>query len=205
MPADQQSSDDAFWATRGRAIQAYAEVEHSLFRLFAYLTGMELEIAAIIFFKIVNASTLFGIIEKLLAAKLDDEYATFSATLFKQLYQLSEARNRIVHWIVATQWAEDDETPRHQLIPGNVYTGGGWSPLTIDDVIDFWRKCEFVSRTCYIFLRTIDQTMNHPTDGLTRQTWREIFLQPIAYPPPLGHPLDPMTPEPSDQPPPSEE
>src|SRR5579864_9620807 len=88
-----ETNQDAFWAFRGHAIQAYAGLEQSLCRIFAYLTGMPLDVAGIIFFKIVSAGTLFSILEKLMRKKHGETYALFWNSYLKTLRKASEERN----------------------------------------------------------------------------------------------------------------
>jgi hypothetical protein len=92
------SAQDAFWATRGHAIQAYAQLEQSLFRLFAHLTGLDHQPAGTIFFKITSSAARNAIIEKLFKQKLRDEFNLFRNSLITQIRPIDIQRNEIVHW-----------------------------------------------------------------------------------------------------------
>ena len=54
--ASRKASEDQFWATRGKAVQAYARVEQALCRIFVDVSGMSQQVAAIVFFRITSAS-----------------------------------------------------------------------------------------------------------------------------------------------------
>ena len=65
------AAKDEFYILRGKAIQAFAGLEQSLCLLFRYVTDTTPDVAGIIFFKIVNASTLHYILDKLLEKSTD--------------------------------------------------------------------------------------------------------------------------------------
>jgi hypothetical protein len=73
-----QASKDQFWAVRGLAIQAYANLEQSLCRLFGLFAGVTPDVAGVIFFKITSVRVIEEIVDKLLRKKHGTTYAAFS-------------------------------------------------------------------------------------------------------------------------------
>jgi hypothetical protein len=199
-----ESSQDPFWAIRGKAIQSYANLEQSLCRLFANFSGMPMDVAAIVFFKIVNAGTLHGILEKLLKKKHGATYSIFWNSYAKTIRQVTEVRNHVVHWNVSTT-IDDSGFSGLSLIPPNIWEYGPNSPapITTADLLEFITQCDFLTRLGNMFHMILTPHIVAGMDAGTVQTWRDIFLQPVTYPPPGNHPLCPKTPVPGNQPPPS--
>jgi hypothetical protein len=162
------------------------------------------DVAGIIFFKIINVGTLYGILEKLLKKKHGATYSLFFNSFLKILRnEISAKRNEIVHWNVTHFVNEDGHELR--LMPPNMWEYGPNSPpeITTEKLIEFIDKCVFFGRLCNMFTVVITPEMLANVDAASQRTWRDIFLQPVVYPPPLGHPLNPKPPAPEIQPPPS--
>jgi hypothetical protein len=101
-------SDEAeFWAIRGKAVQAYANVERSLCKLFTAFSGTTEEVGAIIFFRIVSTPARNAIIEKLFKIRFPDEFNLFRNSLIDQLRPIDIERNEIVHWNAINRVSHD--------------------------------------------------------------------------------------------------
>jgi hypothetical protein len=94
---------DKLWAARAKAIQEYASLEQSLCSLFAYLGGIQQDIAGIIFFKITSAQARNSILERLFKKKFGDQFNLFRSSLIRRLTSIDNERNAIVHWNTAKE------------------------------------------------------------------------------------------------------
>jgi len=181
-----------FWAVRGKAIQAYANLEQALSSLLSFLTGTSREAAAIILFRISSSDSRNKILEKLFRQKHSTKFNFFRNSLFDQLRPLDIERNEIVHWNAVCKMGLDDhqkETADVFLMPPAALTKFTKDVPTKDvgEIRAFSEKCHF-----YTALMNMFAVMNEPNSHIpedVRQTWLNIFEQPIAYPPPTGHPL----------------
>src|ERR1700754_3245319 len=95
------SKNDPIWSSRGKAIQAYAQLESTLSRLLVSLTGMTWEAAVTMFYKITNTNARNAILEKLLQQKFGTKFNAFWNPLLKEIKQIDLKRNEIVHWLAA--------------------------------------------------------------------------------------------------------
>lgn len=141
----EKASVDEFWAVRGKAIQAYANIEQSLCQVFASLSGTPLDVAGIIFFKIVNAGTLYGILEKLQRKKHGATYSLFWNSFLKTMrHDISEMRNQIVHWNAVNVIGDTGYTGLVLRQP-NLWDLGPNSPppITTAGMQEFIVKCDF--------------------------------------------------------------
>jgi len=102
------ADEDEFWAIRGKAVQAYANVEQALCRIFAEISGTDLNVAGVIFFKITSAQARAGIMEKLLKKKYGTKFNLFRNSFITQLRQIDTERNEIVHWNVINHVSQND-------------------------------------------------------------------------------------------------
>jgi hypothetical protein len=205
--AFKQAAADEFWAIRGKAIQAYATLEQSLSRIFAYLSGMDVETAGIIFFRIASADSRNKILEGLFKKKFKHEFNLFRNSLFDQLRRIDQERNQIVHWNAVSHIGanESGETISElKLMHPNFWPISPDSP-TIDTkaLLEFIAKCSFYSRLCNMFHLTTGGFTVAPPADFESKPWFDIFSQPITYPPPADHPLSQRPPEPDTPPPPS--
>ncbi len=182
---------DPLWANRGKAIQGYAMLEQSLCFLLAALSGMERNIAEIVFYKITNADARNKILEKLIHEKHGRKYNLFWNEYFRQLHTIDVKRNEIVHWLSAMNVAlntQDVMIVGMTLIhPASL---GQKKPppnqITSSDLIDFATKCEIFSRLSTMF---VGATYDPQMPDAIKRTWLEIFQQLLIYPLPASHPL----------------
>ena len=64
--AGREAAIDQLWAARGESVQAYALLEQALCRVFALVSGMSPQVAAVIFFRIASAQARNDILDKLI-------------------------------------------------------------------------------------------------------------------------------------------
>ena len=179
-------NSDQFWTVRGKAIAAYADLEQSLCHLFSYLSDIPRNIAGIVFFKITSARSRNALIEELLTKrKQRQKYSAFWKAYFKDMGQLDQRRNEIVHWMVVSVIdTADPEQPRVDLHlrPPKYWSELGLSSPEINaaDMSSFIGKCDVLARACKMFTMAL-MTKAEPSP--------DIFLQPLTYPLPDTHPL----------------
>jgi hypothetical protein len=107
--AMRKAAEDEFWEIRGKAVQAYANLEQSLCSLFGALAGVTTwEIGAIIFFRIANSHARNRIIEQLFKKKFGDRFNLFRNSLLADLTPIDQERNEIVHWNVVNIVGTDE-------------------------------------------------------------------------------------------------
>ena len=186
----QIAAGDPFWAVRGKAIQAYASLEQSLFIAFSKLSGMSEDAAGVIFFKIASAHVRNGIIKELIHRRHHDRFTPFVNSYFKELTRIDERRNQIVHWNVANNIGQVDGKVRSivtlSLIPPNFWMRGGkMTHLTMSDLVEFMAKCDVFSRLLSMFVLSTNGLM--PSD--LSKPWIDLFQNPLTYPLPPDHPF----------------
>ena len=181
-------ASNPIWATRGLAIQRYADLEQTLCKLFANLTGMKSDIAGIVFFKIVNTRARNGIIDKIIRKIYSGKYSLFWNSYLVQLRNIDTTRNHIVHWNTMHDIHIDaalEHTHEVKLMPPNFWNVSPDTPvLSLNDIKKFMEACDIFAKLCYAFQFTLNGRMS-PDDN----TWLEIFRRPLIYPLPEDHPL----------------
>jgi len=183
---------DEFWAIRGKAIQSYANLEQSLLGLFAYLSGIEREPAAIILFRISSADARNKIIKKLFKRRFADNFNLFRNSFLDQLRPINLERNEVVHWNTACQMGHDGnkETAKLMLIPPAFVPSPDHPKKDVAGLRAFDAKCTFYSRLLNMFMGIeCEAAAGIPEE--VKLPWHAIFAQPIVYPPPADHPLFP--------------
>jgi hypothetical protein len=183
-----------FWGVRGMAIQSYALLEQALGDLFAGLSDTNPIIAGITFFRLTSTRARNTILEKLFKNKFRSEYNLFRNSLFKQLPPIDIERNQIVHWNAINEIARSDDGTS---ATGTLFLQAPflWMPdergprLSIDDLLTFIEKCIFFAAIVRMFSSII--VHHREFYGFSpdfQDAWRDIFQQPITYPPPADHP-----------------
>jgi hypothetical protein len=188
------AEQDEFWATRGKAIQAYANLEQSLSSLFSCLSGTSARAASTILFRISSSDSRNKILEQLFRQKFQNGFNLFRNSLFDQLRPIDLERNEIVHWNAVCQMGlneQAEETAEVFLMPPASLTAlGKETPTKKNKAIQvFSIKCGFYSALINMFCVMEGNVTQHPVPDDVKLPWRDIFSQPIAYPPPLEHPL----------------
>jgi hypothetical protein len=187
-----KADEHALWSMRGKAIQNYANLEQALCRIFSLISGTDEDVATIIFFKISSYDARNKIIEKLFKKKFGAAYNLFRNSLLEDLRPINIERNEIVHWGVTNMMSANEASETIATLTLKPLTAWMFDPnapsKTTDDLITFSHKCWFYARLCNMFYVIEKGTMiNFPKSE--RQTWIDIFQQPIVYPPPEAHPL----------------
>lgn len=187
------SEKDEFWAIRGKAIQAYANLEQAAAQLFAIVAGTTQEVAVTILFRIASADSRNKILDRLFKKKFQDRYNLFRNSLFEQLRPVDLERNEIVHWNAVCVLGHDGikTTAVVKLAPPAFITMRPAPLKTTDDLRYFISKCDFYSGLLEKFALLQHAEFKDPLPEDEQKTWLEIFSQPIVYPPPSVHPLFP--------------
>jgi hypothetical protein len=188
--------NDPLWTARGKAIQAYANLEQSLASFLAFLSDTDPMVASTIFFKVTSADSRNKILEKLFRQKFQARYNLFRNTLFDQLRPIDIERNSIVHWNAVADVGHDGQemTASLQLRPPATLRTSDTPSLTTTQINEFANRCGFYGRLLNMFTFVEGPTQNNlPAEDAS--SWRDIFSQPIIYPPPSDHPLFQIPPE----------
>jgi hypothetical protein len=186
MPKD--GEEIGFVLARSIAVSSYQTLEQSMVLLFSHLLGTPIDYAGVPFFRINNARARDAILERLLKKRYGSQYNIFWNSIVKDLRSINERRNAIVHWAVSVELYRNDQSElmvkQHALIAPNYWDRNENSlAITIDDMFDFIARCDFYSRLLSIFTLTIGGQIPW------QPPWRDIFQQPVVYPPPDSHPL----------------
>lgn len=191
---------------RGQSLQAYHSLERSLCHVFAHAGKIDGDVASIIFFKITASRVRDAIIEKLMKKRYGNTYSVFWKSALPFMDHLSHTRNEIVHWSVAEIALVGTGMPNivRLVHPNLVSIGQDPKPKSPADLQDFIEKCNFVTGLCSTFVVLLQAPHVFDNDPAMRQTWIDIFQQPMTYPPPSSHPLYRTTSAPGNQPPPSQ-
>lgn len=204
--ADQppQSPHDKLLIARAKAIQAYAVLEQSLGKLFAYLLGVPEDYAGIVFFRITSARNRNQIVEHLLDKKFESAYDAYwhglpgspgnpkTGGLLSIIRQLDDTRNQVVHWQTMTSVGGAEQTS--YLIRPNLWEYiTDRQSLTIAQIDEFSAKTDFAARSVNIFWWYSDPNFISRS-GLSEadaQPWLDIIRRPCTYPISNTHPLSP--------------
>jgi hypothetical protein len=188
---ENEKTYENFHALRGKAIDAYAKLDSSLFILFVMLGEIRWDIAGVIYHNIIDTRTRGRILSKLMRKKYKDQYRIFWRSLERGVARITEARNKIVHHVVGHMQNPVTKQFAPVLIYGDVsnFNIKDQPPIDISQIEAFVKECDFYHRLINMFYTSLTPTIDSVWDEATRQSWREIFQQPIVYPPPNNHPL----------------
>lgn len=179
---------NGIWATRAKAIQAYANLEGSLCMLFSALTGMDQDTSHIVFFKITSQDVRNKILEKLLRKKVEEKYRPCMTNTLTKLRPLDRKRNELVHWNTVAKVSRSTGTVSVVLHPpANKLNPMNSDEVTEDGMFKFIYECSFYSSLVNMFHLVMFQP-GLPAD-FERESWLDIFQQQVVYPPPTTHPL----------------
>jgi hypothetical protein len=173
-----------FMIARATSIEQYANIEQALVALCAHLMGVTVDVAGVPFFQMNNARARLIMLERLLKKRHGSEFNVFWNSLQKQLREMDNTRNQIVHWITEKTVTSDNESWTC-LVGANYWDRTENSPkLRLDDLYDFILKCDFIYHLLQHFTWVISKSskMIHPT-------WPAICHEEVVYPPPETHPL----------------
>ncbi len=187
--AKTEASRQQLVLARAEAIDAYASLEHWLCSLFAGLTKMDHDAAAIVFYRIANTRSRNAIIEDLLRRRFGTTYRAYWNSMLKFLGQLDQKRNQIVHWHIGGS-PEAEYIAAALQRPGNSYfLDPDGSKLTQTDLTDFMGRAQFAATSICCFCLLEWGGFSDPDEP---RAWHDTFLQPLIYPPPEAHPLSRM-------------
>lgn len=202
-PAGIRPKVDQLHLACGQAINAYATLEWTLCDLFRSLAGLETNTASIIFYKIVSTRARTSIIEKLMKLKYRAEWQPdfwtfikrYCQTMLAAVTQIDLQRNEIVHWHVGIDvYSSVGASPPQEyplrfeatlFSPQNM--SGGALTKTIADMDAFHVRCDFLAQSLMALYKFLENERMHEFAA-----WRDIFSQPLQYPPSSPHPLFPM-------------
>lgn len=140
---------------RGHAVQAYAALEQSLCELLARLLRTERDVAAVVFYRMVNTRSRNSILEKLLRKREESKYNIFFNSLISHIKALDAERNGIVHWHLVTEIGGTGDAPSiaHSLRPPTFWDSeGDETPQhTLQSLASFIDKGHFLSRLVTMF------------------------------------------------------
>lgn len=185
---DQSPTHTHFMIARSQAIEQYANIENALATICAHLMDVKPDICGVMFYKMNNARSRLMVIDRLLHKKHGNTYNLFWNSLFKELRQLDDRRNLIVHWITKKSGQSSPGTNGifwSSLIAPNTHdVNENASELFQTDLYAFILKCDFFYHLLMNFWFTISNSLK-----VRHASWPQIFLEPVTYPPPSNHPL----------------
>jgi hypothetical protein len=184
-------ADARFKIARAEAIEAYSSLEISLARIFAEVLSTKPDLAGIVLFRIGNTRARNRMIEQLIKRRYGPKYNLYWNSLFKFIGQLDQTRNEVVHWSTSVlpnfNRSGTLTSATVKLVPPNIWDRKrGKQKLTERDLKTFALKCDFAEAAVWSF---VTFAVSRYGSRKRRATWRDIFQQPLAYPPPENHPI----------------
>jgi hypothetical protein len=178
-----------FLVSRAEAVQAYAQLETALAILFSMLLGAPINLAGLVFLRITNTFSRNRILSDLMTQRHGTTFKVFWDSALSFVRTLDQRRNEIVHWHVVNNINLGPDTPHELASTLALNPPTGWltnsaAKLSEVELQDFILQCDYVSRAINMFALFISGKLSEP--GLP---WRDVFQQPIEYPPPDTHPL----------------
>ena len=174
---------------RGTAIQAYAYVESCLSSLLARLLKTDYIAAGTVFLYIVNTRSRNAILKDLFKMRFKKKYSKYWQSLMSFISRLDAERNEIVHWHTVINYEGRRSMPSEPKLmkPDFWNLSRRKKAHTLDTIQEFTERCHFVGASLTEFESLPKRRGKR--NGERVNTWREIFSQPIVYPPPRTHPL----------------
>lgn len=179
---------------RAEAIEAYSGMETSLAFLLARLLGTSPDLAGIVLFRITSTRARNKIIEQIIKRKYGSKFNLYWNSVLKFIGQLDQSRNEIVHWQMQLL-PNFGRPPKRlltsataRLVPPNIWDRRRGKAKHVEQTLtDFALKCEFAEAAVWFF--SLYATGMKGGSRKMRATWRDIFQQPLAYPPLDTHPI----------------
>jgi hypothetical protein len=165
------------------------------------LLGTNLQLGAIVFYRITNTHSRNQILNDLLSKRCGSTYEAYwngipgapnrkSSGMAAIIRQLDASRNEIVHWHVGIKiLGDNDPIGPVGLIKPDVWPierEADKRVITIEELSDFIGKADFARRSLNTFFLLLSKQL--PEDENTKAL-REIYQQPASYPPPDTNPL----------------
>jgi hypothetical protein len=131
-----------------------------------------------------------SMLDSLIRKRYGQEFNLFWNSYLKQLQEISNKRNEIVHWVTATNIGNLDADGRPivtlSLIPPNFLHSVVPSPeITIQGLNDFQVKCDVYARLCNIFCVFRSGKVSKEQSAI----YDGVFQEPMIYPLPDSHPM----------------
>ncbi len=197
-----QTLRDAFTYKRGASIEAYAGVEQALCLVISGLMGVGHDVAASIFFRVVNSKARNQILEDLLKQRIPETdtlkywFGTPGSRnkkgLITYINQIDSRRNEIVHWhILHNINYEDNDSLSYDIYLTRpiFWMNSNSKPIRMGEMDKFIAQCEFIHHSLTMFYVTqFPKSISSPPSPKL-DAWRDIFRQLCVYPPPSTHPV----------------
>jgi hypothetical protein len=206
-PYQPRTTDDALRIARSIAIEQYARLEDALCIILANLLGIRHDDAAVIFYATTNADARNRIIKTFIGRRHGDTYSKYFQGsngenkteklpgMWNFISKLDTKRNFIVHWVPAGNVSFNIGTGESRA--WDDYRPAYWQtrlteldPIEKPDLNEFIDNAEFVTKSLEVFGRLIAPKVT--LDAATQQAWLPVFQSPPIYPPPEGHPVQPL-------------
>ncbi|MEK6351433.1 hypothetical protein [Burkholderia cepacia] len=174
---------DAFDLERGRAIDAFANIESELCWVMVDAGKIDYQIASVIFYSNISMSPRVEIVTAILEASYGDQFKKFWDSARKIIDSLNRQRNQIVHWHDYPVYKGPDlkyvaEILIHPVI-GN--KNEKLRELAIGDLRQFIQKAKYTSKVLRAFRRCFDTGMG---DAIVRREIEKFSGAEIKFPPP---------------------
>ncbi|WP_175684220.1 hypothetical protein [Burkholderia cenocepacia] len=174
---------DAFDLERGRAIDAFANIESQLCWVMADAGKIDHQIAATIFYSNISMSPRVEIVTAILEATYGDQFKKFWDSARKIIESLNRQRNKIVHWHDYPVYEGPElkyvaEVLIHPVIDNR---NEKFSQLAIDDLRQFTQKAKYTSKVLGAFRRCFDV---RASDVIVRREIEKFSGAEIRFPPP---------------------
>ncbi|MBU9259111.1 hypothetical protein KTD13_01955 [Burkholderia multivorans] len=177
------SIKDAFDLERGRAIDAFANIESELCWVMADAGKIDHQIASVIFYANISMSPRIDIVTAILEATSGDQFKKFWDSARKIIDSLNKQRNKIVRWHDYPVFEGPNlkyvaEILIHPVI-GN--KNGKLRELAIGDLRQFTQKAKYTTKVLRAFRRCFDTRIG---DVAVRHEIEKFSGAEITFPPP---------------------
>ncbi|HDR8968920.1 TPA: hypothetical protein QDB32_000546 [Burkholderia vietnamiensis] len=174
---------DAFDLERGRAIDAFANIESQLCWVMADAGKIDHQIASVIFYSNISMSPRVEIVTAILEASCGDQFRKFWDSVRKIIDSLNRQRNKIVHWHDYPVLEGPDikyvaEVLIHPVVDNK---NEKLRQLSIDDLRQFTQKAKYTSKVLGSFRRCFDARLG---DAVVRREIEKFSGSEIKFPPP---------------------
>lgn len=184
-----ESNQAMFLMRLGEASQAYGQLEQALCHLLSVLLATPIDLAAIVYFSIVNTRSRNRILEALMKKRHGNSYKTFFDSLIASIRRMDGLRNNHAHWHTVNEIDLEKEVATVKLTPPNFWARTDGTPtISEQDLRKFTTEVMFychLTHSFCLFLTDPSKIEAIASHG--------IFQQPITYPPPDTHPLSPIS------------
>lgn len=174
---------------RGKAADAYAELEHTLMHIFSHAfrydgdpTNRRDILASFTFQRLLNKRARNEVIAHILETNFQTEHEKFRNTLMDELQKCDGLRDRIVH---SRSISRTYEGRASSLLVSDHKPS---KPLTIPDIEDAITRFQRLKKMLHIIQIKQERPDDKPY-SLDDDTLHEIYRAPFQHPLPSDHPL----------------